>query len=271
MVSQSLSTGVMSLSKIPTSFRAAGIAILALPLGACSLSGQARPTFDQVALNQTWYGAYHRPLPVAEPRTEREPREPREPRDRGANSTAAATAIPDAAAQDYSPEHAAAYVRDVYSLNETPIGSRETDNVVDVYRFVSENGTIYHDPRPAVGDLAFFHNTFDSNSDRRPNDWYTHVGIVESVTEENTVTVLSFVDGEVGRLYLNLENPSDESRGRATVNTPLRQTRRDDPEHTQYLAGELFAGFGSLLGERTQVIVLDDWHPSGSPSLQASR
>jgi hypothetical protein len=159
----------------------------------------------------------------------------------------------------------------VYSLNETEIGSRDTENVVDVYRYVSENGTVYHDPRPAVGDLAFFHNTFDANSDRRPNDWYTHVGIVESVDDANTVTVLSFVDGSVSRLTLNLERPADAMDGRTALNSTLRQPTRADAEHTQYLAGELFAGFGSLLGELTQVIVLDDWNPSGSPSLQARR
>ena len=266
----------MTRQKISRAARHLGVAALVAPLIACGgLSGQARPTFDQVALNQTWYGAYHRPLPEAAPRPEREPREPREPRQRPERRSPAPSApsasIPDAAAQDYTPQHAAAYVRDVYQLNETPIGGRDTDEVVDVYRYVSENGTIYHDPRPAVGDLAFFHNTFDANSDRRPNDWYTHVGIVESVDESNTVTVLSFVDGSVGRLYLNLEQPEAAGSSRAPLNTRLRADRRDDPAHTQYLAGELFAGFGSLLGERTQVIVLDDWNPSGSPSLQASR
>ena len=238
---------------------------------ACSgLSGDTRPTFNQVALNSTWYGAYHRPLPVAEPRAERE--RPNRDRPTPPPSNPALTAsIPSAGSDNYDPRHAAAYVRDVYSLNETDIGSRDTENVVDVYRFVSENGTVYHDARPAVGDLAFFHNTFDANGDQRPNDWYTHVGIVESVDEENTVTILSFVDDSVSRLTMNLEHPSDESAGGETLNSSLRQPARNDAEHTQYLAGELFAGFGSLLGERTQVIVLDDWNPSGSPSLQASR
>ena len=261
-----------STSRTLLTFTSLGALALASACG--GLSGDTRPTFDQVALNSTWYGVYHRPLPVAEPRPDRErtPRNRPAPRPAPRPSSPALTAsIPNAASQNYDPRHAAAYVRDVYSLNETDIGSRDTENVVDVYRFVSENGTVYHDPRPAVGDLAFFHNTFDSNADRRPNDWYTHVGIVESVDESNTVTVLSFVDDSVSRLTLNLERPTDAEDGQTTLNSALRQPSRADPEHTQYLAGELFAGFGSLLGERTQVIVLDDWNPSASPSLQARR
>lgn len=243
------------------------IATLVAPMAsACSgLSGTHRATFDQVALNQTWYGAYHRPLPDAEPRRRARPADP------APSSPVQTASIPAAVGSDYEPSHAAAYVRDVYSLNETSIGGGDTDTVVDVYRFVSDNGTVYHDPRPAVGDLAFFHNTFDANGDRRPNDWYTHVGIVESVDASNTVTVLSFVDDSVTRLTMNLDRPDDATDGGVDVNSTLREPSRDDTPHTQYLAGQLFAGFGSLLGERTQVIVLDDWNPSSSPSLQARR
>lgn len=242
-------------------------AVIAPSALACSgMSGSQRATFDQVALNQTWYGAYHRPLPDAGGERRQRPERASAP------TTPTLTAsIPAAVGGDYEPSHAAAYVRDVYSLNETVIGGTDTDTVVDVYRFVSENGTVYHDPRPAVGDLAFFHNTFDANGDRRPNDWYTHVGIVESVDESNTVTVLSFVDDSVARLTMNLERPGDSRADGADLNSTLREPSRNDTPHTQYLAGQLFAGFGSLLGERTQVIVLDDWSPSSSPSLHASR
>lgn len=274
-------------------------------LGACTgLTGAARPAFDQVAFNQPWYGAYHRPLPErdhhaeagarasrrADERDERraareeerqaaaDARAARNDRDAStppSNVTASVTpasevAIPDARGGRFDAELAAAYVRDVYALNETAIGDGTMD-VVDIYRWVQEHGQVYHTPRPAVGDLVFFHNTHDANADERPNDWYTHVGLVESVDANDTVTVLSFVDGAVGRVYLNRHQPGEERDGGRVINTPLRPERRGEPEHMQRLAGDLFAGFGSLLGERTQVIVLDVWQPADSPTLQASR
>lgn len=266
---------------------------LTLLLGACSgLSGDTRPAFEQVAFNSPWYGAYHRPIPDGDAapreRAERE-RAPREPRERERRepeprvdtaaapappspppTQAAAVAIPDAVVDGYDQQLAAAYVRDVYVLNETPIGAGPM-NVVEVYRWAQEHGQIYHTPRPAVGDLVFFHNTHDGNADGRPNDWYSHVGIVEAVDSADTVTVLSYVGGNVGRVYMNRRTPGDVRVGDDTVNTELRARRRGDPEHTQYTAGHLFAGFASLLGERTQVVVLDVWQPADSPSLQATR
>lgn len=160
----------------------------------------------------------------------------------------------------YQPSDAAAYVTAVYALNETPTSERSGADVsiVDIYRYAQRNGTIYHSSRPAVGDLVFFHNTFDRNGDGRNNDWYTHVGLVESVDEDGTVSILSYMDDHVARAYLNLERAdSDDER----VNTTLRRRRPDDPPYTQYLASELFAGFGSLLGERTEFLVIDNWQP----------
>ena len=103
------------------------------------------------------------------------------------------------------------------------------------------------------------------------NDWYTHVGLVEYVEEAGTISVLSYIDGEVSRLIMNLDNPSDLEVDGVAHNTRLREPSDDDPPYSEYLAGELFAGFASLLGNRTEVVVLDSWDPGMSTTLTASR
>jgi hypothetical protein len=95
-------------------------------------------------------------------------------------------------------------------------------------------------PRP--GDLVFFHNTYDRNHDRRANDRFTHVALVESVEGSAIVLVHRAVHG-VERLRMDLARPSDPD-----ANGLLRFHRRADAPGTRYLAGELFAAFGELLG-----------------------
>jgi hypothetical protein len=95
-------------------------------------------------------------------------------------------------------------------------------------------------PRP--GDLAFFDNTYDRNRDRRANDRFTHVGFVESVEGSAVVLVHRAVHG-VERLRMDLEHRDDPES-----NDRLRFQRRGDAPGTRYLAGELFAAFGELLG-----------------------
>lgn len=71
-------------------------------------------------------------------------------------------------------------------------------------------------------------------------DWDSGVclGCGRTADEINGVPVPTARDGrpEVRR---------DESAG-VTLNSVLRSKRMSDPEYTQYLAGELFAGFASL-------------------------
>jgi probable lipoprotein NlpC len=95
-------------------------------------------------------------------------------------------------------------------------------------------------PRP--GDLAFFHDTYDRNHDRRANDRFTHVGLVEEVDGTALVLVHRAVHG-VERLRMDLARPDDPD-----ANDRLRFQRRSDAPGTRYLAGELFAAFGELLG-----------------------
>ena len=102
-------------------------------------------------------------------------------------------------------------------------------------------------PRP--GDLAFFHDTYDRNHDRRADDRFTHVAIVEAV-DGSEITLLHRVARGVERLRMDLARPSDPE-----VNDPVRFRRRGDAPGTRYLAGELFAAFGALLeGEFTQML-----------------
>lgn len=102
-------------------------------------------------------------------------------------------------------------------------------------------------PRP--GDLAFFHDSYDRNRDRRLGDRFTHVALVERV-EGTTVFLLHRVSRRVERSRMDLSRPADPD-----ANDRLRVRRRGDPRGTRYLTGELFAAFGALLeGEFTQML-----------------
>ena len=166
-----------------------------------------------------------------------------------------------------SPQHAADFIRAIYKVNGVDLGAAEGDQAIAaLHSAFKRRGRIYHATRPAVGDVIFFHNTFDRNSDRRNNDWYTHIGLVEGVDSDGTIHVLSFREGRVDSFSVNLENPRiarDKASGKVW-NTALRAARNDDPAFTQHLAGELFAGFGSLLGDRTELMVIDNWTPGMS-------
>ena len=165
----------------------------------------------------------------------------------------------------YTPEFAAGYVVAVYAANDVTLGNAAAGSIADLYRKAQETGTIYHSSRPAVGDLIFFHNTFDRNADGRQNDWYSHVGIVESVDEQGTIALLSYLGGKVGRTYMNLESPALAERAGKPLNTRMKA----ESTGSEFLAGKLFAGFASLLGNRTEVVVLDEWQPK--PADVASR
>jgi hypothetical protein len=109
-------------------------------------------------------------------------------------------------------------------------------------------GKVYDKEIPNAGDLVFFHNTSDRNKDHRNNDWYSMIGIVEKVDDDGSVTFITFSFGQVKRFVMNLYHPQvrrEEKTGKV-LNDFLRIKRLDDPEYTQYLSGELYAGFGAL-------------------------
>ena len=100
-------------------------------------------------------------------------------------------------------------------------------------------------PRP--GDLVFFRETYDRNRDGRRNDGLTHIGVVERVERDGTVTFVHRAGGGVKRSKLNLYRPSlrRDAKGRV-LNDYLRRTERR-ATHPR-LAGELLAGFATVDG-----------------------
>lgn len=120
--------------------------------------------------------------------------------------------------------------------------SAEND-VKAIYRYVQKYGTI-HKNKPEVGDLVFFHNTYDRSRDGRMRDPLTHIGIVEKV-EGSTVYFIHHLGQSIIRSRMDLSRPREtfDAQGQTRLNHILR---RPQGRNRAYTAAELFAGYGRL-------------------------
>lgn len=157
---------------------------------------------------------------------------------------------------------AAQYIDAVLQANQVDLNLESAATIPELYRACRAQGEVYHSNRPNIGDIVFFHNTDDLNQDGRNNDWYTLVGIIEGVRINGTIDLLAFHQGQVRRLHLNLDEPNTHSASDgAILNSRLRPERSKDAPFTQYLSGQLFAGFCNILGDRPELVVIDHWAP----------
>lgn len=119
------------------------------------------------------------------------------------------------------------------------------DNAVTaIYRYAQNHGRIFDGGRPLPGDLVFFRETYDLNRDGHDNDGLTHIGIVEDVDADGTVTVIHRVARGVVRYRMNLANPDvrRDSKGKI-LNDYLRE---ESPGRRQVLTGQLFAAYATI-------------------------
>ncbi|MEW6246566.1 MAG: NlpC/P60 family protein [Nitrospirota bacterium] len=120
-----------------------------------------------------------------------------------------------------------------------------------IYGHVVRHGRIHYGPTVRPGDLVFFHNTWDFNRDEAFNDPLTHVGVVETVEPDGTVLFVSQVSGGIERYRMNLKTPDRHRANDGRVlNDYLRRKTFSDADGTQYLTGQLFAAFGTLVNEQ---------------------
>ena len=126
-------------------------------------------------------------------------------------------------------------------------GFRDGENAVSaIFRRALGVGVVHHQaPRP--GDLVFFRETYDRNRDGRRNDGMTHIGVVEAVDADGTVTFIHRGGKGVARGRLNLSAPSRHQLGQGgpVLNDYIRPATKGT---RAYLAGELFSAFASPEG-----------------------
>jgi cell wall-associated NlpC family hydrolase len=108
----------------------------------------------------------------------------------------------------------------------------------------AQGSTFGAEVSPEPGDLVFWHDTYDRNRNRKVDDRFTHVGIVERV-EDGTVHFIHRGGKGVARGVMTLarRHESSSTDGRR-LNSTVRA--RSHPVKHGGLAGELFAGFGRL-------------------------
>lgn len=153
--------------------------------------------------------------------------------------------------RSYNPD-CSGFVRGVYASQRVDLFGglgelNEGNGVGRIYTHVVEHGKIHYGPTVHPGDLVFFHNTWDFNRDGLPNDPLTHVGVVEKVERDGTVLFVSSLSSGIKRYRMNLQHPEiyKAPDGRV-LNNFLRRKQSGDVPGTRYLAGQLFAAFGTL-------------------------
>ncbi len=133
--------------------------------------------------------------------------------------------------------------------------SKPGDNgVTALYRYALNHGRVYNGGRPVPGDLVFFRETYDQNRDGRRNDGLTHVGLVDQVDADGTVTVIHRVSRGVVRYRMNLSKPrvaKDPKSGRILNDT----LRAPSPARAFALTGQLFVAYASVLPSSKPVVV----------------
>jgi hypothetical protein len=89
---------------------------------------------------------------------------------------------------------------------------------------------------------VFFDNTYDRNNNKINDDILTHIGIVEKVDGNGTIT---FIHSSTKRGVINsLANPHYSNKEK--LNMQLREETNKDPKGTKYYSGGLINSFGTI-------------------------
>ncbi len=133
-----------------------------------------------------------------------------------------------------------------------------------LYKYLSHHGKIFGQSQPKPGDLVFFSNTYDRNRNGLLDDPLTHVGIIEKVARDETITFIHVNRRGIRRSFMNLSFPLIHKRSDEKVlNSYLRRDNSKNRASWPSLAGALFAGFGSIVKDFAQKSVRND-HPTQS-------
>lgn len=134
---------------------------------------------------------------------------------------------------------------DQLNVEMTHEAQKGDNGVRALHRFATAHGRLFTGGRPIPGDLVFFSETYDVNRDGRVNDGLSHVGIVDSVLEDGTVTVIHKVARGVVRYRMNLLRPDEHKDATGVVLNDY--LRIQGPKKREVLTGQLFTTYATVL------------------------
>jgi len=106
---------------------------------------------------------------------------------------------------------------------------------------LEDKGLAFREGRPNVADAVFFSNTYQA-----PYNSITHVGLVEKIGDDGTVSILHYASGKVSRISMNLRHPDTHKDEDGKV---LNDYVRKDPGgkgRKNYLSGARFHSYGDV-------------------------
>ena len=118
---------------------------------------------------------------------------------------------------------------------------RARDGVPALARQAQIRRAFNADGRPLPGDIVLFHNQYDRNRNYETDDWHTGCGIVIEVQRDRFVAVIR-TGHRPRRVTVSPLYPSVRKDNKSIVNSFVRIPAASDPEDTEYLAGQLYAG-----------------------------
>ena len=117
-----------------------------------------------------------------------------------------------------------------------------------IYNFMERVGRVFTNrQQPQIGDFIFFSMTYDKNRNRKYDDELTHMGIIQTIDNDQTISFLHLIRGKVIASKVNLTKPNDTN-----VNDYIRRELHGHNQSAPKLTSELFSGFGSLIINESQ-------------------
>ena len=126
---------------------------------------------------------------------------------------------------------------------QSPLARYSGNGVTRLYHYLESSNLIYSSKEPLPGDLVFWDNTYDRNSDGQWNDTLTHVGMVVAVDSDGTIHYVhhNYRKGIV-LARMNLIQPDTVVLGGKRLNSAMRM--RDGKVHPLWLSSHLYRDLG---------------------------
>lgn len=111
---------------------------------------------------------------------------------------------------------------------------------------MKKNNFIINHKNLQAGDIVFFDNTYDKNKNGKWDDVLTHVGVVESIDKNGTITYVHYASRGVVRAKMNLKHPKTFVENGERYNDLLRNSNKKGV-NPDYLAGALYRGAARIV------------------------